>query len=69
MDNVKKQNSINPFYKTNSYLNNANTSFLANANNEVVFLWQNFECSGKIEDYLRYKSAQKELFSSPSVIE
>ena len=31
--------------------------------NEINFLWQNFESSGKIEDYLLYKNMQNQTYN------
>lgn len=51
----------------NSVFTNSCSSFLASADNEMVFLWRNFEHSGKIEDYLRYKVVQKDLYKAPKL--
>lgn len=67
MDIHKNTKPTSQLSNDNTAFTSSGSSFLATANNEMVFLWRNFEHSGKIEDYLRYKVVQKDIYDSPKL--
>lgn len=63
MDTNKKLTNSCKSVNSNSTLGVNSSSFLASSDNEINFLWQNFESSGKIEDYLLYKNMQNQTYN------
>lgn len=63
MDTNKKLTNSCKSVNSNSTLGVNNSSFLASTDNEINLLWQNFESSGKIEDYLLYKNLQNKTYN------
>lgn len=63
MDTNKKLTNSCKSVNSNSTLGVNSSSFLASRDNEINFLWQNFESSGKIEDYLLYKNMQNQTYN------
>lgn len=64
MDNNKNLTNSCKSVNSNSTLGVNSSSFLASNDNEINFLWRNFESSGKIEDYLLYKNLQNQTYNS-----
>lgn len=64
MDNNKNLTNSCKSVNSNSTLGVNSSSFLASDDNEINFLWRNFESSGKIEDYLLYKNLQNQTYNS-----